>query len=108
MGEEPLVVHEQQGGISRVVVMTERLTTDDRPVFIQAFKEAIEASSSTVELDLTQTGFLYSLFVGVILDGVKKAQDADKSVEIIARDSLIHMLRELGIDKAATLRTAGA
>lgn len=107
MGDETRVVHEQQGGISRVVVQTDRLTTDDRPALIQALKEASEAASSTVEIDLTETAFLYSLFIGVILDGIKKAQDAGKPVEIVARDSLLKMLRDLGLDKAAVLRSAG-
>lgn len=107
MGDTPVVSFEGDEDKARVVVTAERLRTDDRSAFARALKDAAESKAPVVEVDLTRTGFMYSLFVGVLLDGVKRGHEAGKKVEILAGGSLYNLLKELGIGGAATLKETG-
>ena len=107
MEEKAPVRFEAAGERARVVVEAERLRTEDREAFSEALRQAAGAAAPVVEVDLTRTGFMYSLFVGVLLDGVKRAREAGKDVEIFASGPLYNLLEELGVGSAATLVKTG-
>lgn len=101
------VTYKSVGGVERVSVEVERLHTDDRPEFAEALKRAADGSGLVVEIDLTRAGVIYSLFVGLLFDGIKRGREAGKHVKVLAAGHVFELLRDLGVGKAAELEKAG-
>jgi anti-sigma B factor antagonist len=90
----------------RVVAVSGEIDLFTAPEFKQCVTDLIEAGASQVVIDLTQTTFLDSTGLGVLIGAVKRLRGRDGELVIVNTDETIAKTFEItGLDQIFTIRS---
>jgi len=86
-----------------VTLTVPELRLEMRDDFARMMREAVGAGSGCITLDLTRLERIFSLFFGLILDGVWNAREHKREVRIVLSPEMHEHFVNMGVQNAAEL-----
>ncbi|HHN47070.1 MAG TPA: hypothetical protein ENN09_06475 [Planctomycetes bacterium] len=86
-----------------VKLLVPELRLEMRDSFAAEIRAAVSIGTGTVTFDLTSLERIFSMFLGVLMDGIWQAKKNGRSVRIVLRPDMYEHFREMGIQNAAEL-----
>ena len=95
---------EQLGNDAHVIALTGEVDLYTAPEFKQQLLEVIAQGASSVIVDFTNTTFIDSTTLGVLVGGVKRLRTADGQLSLVCSDRNITKIFEItGLDRVFTI-----
>ena len=74
-----------------------------REAFSEQIRRAVNMGTGSITFDLYELKRIYSIFLGLILDGVWTAKRLNRNVKIVLNPDMYKHFNDLGIQNAAEL-----
>jgi anti-sigma B factor antagonist len=98
-----LTTEEVESGIA-VIALSGEVDLYTAPELKQELVRVIDAGAPSVVIDLTQTTFIDSTTLGVLISGVKRLRPGGGSLELVVNDRNIRKIFEItGLDRVFSL-----
>jgi ABC-type transporter Mla MlaB component len=107
MGETRIWSVEQDDEDIMLRLELPELNLEMREAFAEEMRNGLARGNGTVTFDLTELKRIYSMFLGILMDGVWQAKKQNRPIRIILNKGLYDHFIDLGIQNAAELVCMG-
>lgn len=109
MSAEFTLRHEPQSNGRHVIAVAGEIDLYTAPDLKQTLTQVIEDGASGVVMDLSETTFLDSTGLGVLIGGLKRLRSRDGALAIVnVDDNIARTLEITGLDQIFTIRSSRA
>ena len=99
-----LAIETRQAGDRTIIAVTGELDVHTAATLEKALTTSINAGDSRLLVDLSELAFLDSTGLGVLLKGLKWAQDVGGGLQVVADDDkIVKVFTITGLDRAVAL-----
>ncbi len=93
------VVPDEEGDAAVLKVRARRLELRMREEFLAAMAELLARPETKLLVEILNLSRIFSLFIGALVDLNMRAQQAGKSLTVLAAPGVVKQLREMSLDR---------